>query len=141
MAAHYYSVIILYNISFFKNKFIYFIFGCIGSSLLGTGFLQFQQAGVLFIVVSGLLSTVASLCCGARALGTQASAVVARGLSSCGAQAQLLCSMWDLPGPRLEPVSPALAGGFLTTAPPVKSLYSISQTLSLALMHGPSADQ
>ena len=29
--------------------------------------------------------------------------------------------MWDLPGPGLEPVSPALAGGFLTTAPPRKS--------------------
>ena len=28
--------------------------------------------------------------------------------------------MWDLPGPGLEPVSPALAGGFLTTAPPGK---------------------
>ena len=26
--------------------------------------------------------------------------------------------MWDLPGPGLEPVSPALVGGFLTTAPP-----------------------
>ena len=30
--------------------------------------------------------------------------------------------MWDLPGPGLEPVSPALAGRFLTTAPPGKSL-------------------
>ena len=30
--------------------------------------------------------------------------------------------MWDLPGPGLEPVSPALAGGFLTTVPPGKSL-------------------
>ena len=29
--------------------------------------------------------------------------------------------MWDLPGPGLKPVSPALAGGFLTTAPPGKS--------------------
>ena len=28
--------------------------------------------------------------------------------------------MWDLPGPGPEPVSPALAGGFLTTAPPGK---------------------
>ena len=28
--------------------------------------------------------------------------------------------MWDLPGPGLDPVSPALAGGFLTTAPPGK---------------------
>ena len=25
--------------------------------------------------------------------------------------------MWDLPGPGLEPVSPALAGGFLPAAP------------------------
>ena len=30
--------------------------------------------------------------------------------------------MWDLPGPGLEPMSPALAGGFLTTVPPGKSL-------------------
>ena len=30
--------------------------------------------------------------------------------------------MWDLPGPRIEPVSPALAGRFLTTVPPGKSL-------------------
>ena len=29
--------------------------------------------------------------------------------------------MWDLPGPGIEPVSPALAGGFLTTVPPGKS--------------------
>ena len=29
--------------------------------------------------------------------------------------------MWDLPGPGHEPVSPSLAGGFLTTAPPGKS--------------------
>ena len=28
--------------------------------------------------------------------------------------------MCDLPGPGLEPVFPALAGGFLTTAPPGK---------------------
>ena len=28
--------------------------------------------------------------------------------------------MWDLPPPGLEPVSPALAGGFLTTVPPGK---------------------
>ena len=30
-------------------------------------------------------------------------------------------SMWDLPGPVIEPMSPALAGRFLTTAPPWKS--------------------
>ena len=43
------------------------------------------------------------------------------GFRSCGPRAQLLRSMWDLPRPGLEPVSPTLAGGFLTTAPPGKS--------------------
>ena len=33
--------------------------------------------------------------------------------------------MWDVPGPGLEPVSPALAGGFLTTGPPGKSWQHI----------------
>ena len=33
--------------------------------------------------------------------------------------------MWDLPGPGLGPVSPALAGGFLTTAPPGKPQVSL----------------
>ncbi|KAJ8794162.1 hypothetical protein J1605_003308 [Eschrichtius robustus] len=32
--------------------------------------------------------------------------------------------MWDLPGPGLEPMSPALAGRFSTTAPPGKSLQN-----------------
>ena len=35
-----------------------------------------------------------------------------------GAWAQLPRSMWDLPGPGFEPVSPSLAGRFLTTGPP-----------------------
>ena len=64
-------------------------------------------------------------CCGARALGSRASVIVTGGLSSCGSQAvehrlsscgaqvSLLRSMWDLPGPGLEPMSPALAGRIL----------------------------
>ena len=56
--------------------------------------------------------------CGLSSCGSQA---LERRLSSCGAQALLLCGMWDLPGPGLEPMCPALAGGFLTTAPPGKS--------------------
>ena len=71
-------------------------------------------------------------CCRAQALGARASVVVAHGLSrcgswalerrlsSCGAQTQFLGGMWDLPGPGLEPMSPAFAGRFLTTAPPGK---------------------
>ena len=48
-----------------------------------------------------------------------------RRLSSCGTRAQLLRDMWDLPGPGLEPVSPALAGGFSTIVPPGKPLGQI----------------
>ena len=46
-------------------------------------------------------------------------------LSSCGSRAQLLRGMWDLPRPGLEPVSPALASRFSTTAPPGKP-YTLS---------------
>ena len=35
--------------------------------------------------------------------------------------------MWDLPGPGLEPVSLALEGGFLTTAPPGKPPGGLEQ--------------
>ena len=88
--------------------------------------------GLLFVVVCGLLIAVAS-CCGARALGAWGSVAVARRLSSygsralerrlssCGARAYLLRGMCDIPGPGIEPMSPALAGGFLTTVPPGKS--------------------
>ena len=40
--------------------------------------------------------------------------------------------MWDLPGPGLEPVSPALASGFLTTAPPGKPHVYIYLNLNLS---------
>ena len=48
-----------------------------------------------------------------------------RRLSSCGSRAQLLRGMWDLPRPGLEPVSPALAGRFSTTAPLGKPKHGI----------------
>ena len=102
-------------------------------------FIYFRLCWV-FIVVCGLCLFTASggfSCCGARALGMWVSVVVALRLSSCslralehglssyGARAQLLRGMWDLPGPGLKPVSPALAGGFLTTAPPGKSRHRV----------------
>ena len=37
-----------------------------------------------------------------------------------GAQTELPCGMWDLPGPKTESVAPELAGRFLTTGPPGK---------------------
>ena len=39
--------------------------------------------------------------------------------------------MWDLPGPELEPVSPALAGGFLITEPPGKPLCLLLKSFSI----------
>ena len=130
-------------------KFIYlfnFIIGCVGSSPLCTGFLQLRRAGATL-----RCGARASHCSGlsrrgARAPGAWASVVVARGLSSCGsralecrlsscgARAQLLRGMWDLPRPGLEPMSPALAGGLLTTAPPGKPLSTcFNLSLSTAL--------
>ena len=40
------------------------------------------------------------------------------------AQAWLLRGMWDLLGPAIEFVSPALAGGFFTSEPPGKPAAS-----------------
>ena len=115
---------------FFFNKFIYlFIYG---SLLLHAGFLQLLRVGGYSSLRCAGFSLGGFSCCGARALGAWASVVVALRLSSCGsralerrlsisgAQAELLRGMWDLPGPGLKPVSPALAGRFLTTAPPWK---------------------
>ena len=44
--------------------------------------------------------------------------------------------MWDLPRPGIEPVSPALAGGFLTTRPPGKSAAPYYCTTCQELMLG-----
>ena len=72
------------------------------------------KRGPLFITVRGPLTIAASLVAEHR--------LQTRRLSSCGSRAQLLRGMWDLPRAGLEPVSPALAGRFSTTAPPGKPL-------------------
>ena len=96
-------------------KFIYlFIFGCVGSSFLCEGFLQLRQAGATPHrgpppLIAGPPPTAAA----EHRLQT-------RRLSSRGPRAQLLRSTWDPPRPGVEPVSPALAGGLSTTAPPGK---------------------
>ena len=72
------------------------------------------KRGPLFIVVHRPLTIAASLVAEHR--------LQTRSLSNCGSQAQLLRGMWDLPRPGLEPMSPALAGRFSTTAPPGKPL-------------------
>ena len=68
--------------------------------------------GPLFIAVHGPLTIAASLVVEHR--------LQTRRLSNCASWAHLLHGLWDLPRPGLEPVSPALAGRFSTTAPPGK---------------------
>ena len=112
---------------FFFYLFYLFIFGCVGSLLLCTGFLQLQRAGATTLRWGARASHCGGFsCCRARALECR--------LSSCGTRAQLLHGMQDLPGPGLEPVSPALAGGFITTAPPRRpSPSSLNQQFMSAI--------
>ena len=66
----------------FYRDFIYlfFIFGCIGSVLLCMGFLQLRRAGATLHCTAWTSRCSGFSCCGARALGTRASVVVAREL-------------------------------------------------------------
>ena len=86
-----------------------FFCDCVGSLLLHGLSLVAASGGYSAVAVHWLLIAVASRC-RAQALDHRP--------SSCGTQAWLLHSMWDLPRLGLEPMSPALAGGFFTTEPP-----------------------
>ena len=100
---------------FFKFLLIYFIYlflAVLGLRFCARAFYSCGKRGPLFIAVRGPLTIAASLVAEHR--------LRTRRLSSCGSRAQPLRGMWDLPRPGLEPVSPALAGGFSTTAPPGK---------------------
>ena len=61
-------------------------------------------------------------CCGAQALRHAGSAVATHQLSNTGPVVtvhRLSChSMWGLPGPEIELMSPTFAGGFFATEPP-----------------------
>ena len=62
-------------------------------------------------------------CCEAQDLGHVASVATDPGLYSTGSAVVVhgLSCLWDLPGPGIKSMAPALAGGFLSTAPPEKS--------------------
>ena len=98
-------------------KFIYLFLAVLGLRFCARAFSSCGKRGPLLIVVRGPLTIVASLVAEHR--------LQTRRLSSCGSRAQLLRGMWDLPRPELEPVSPALAGRFSTTAPPGKPQVNV----------------
>ena len=84
----------------------------LGLRFCARAFSSCGKRGPLFIVVHGPLTIAASRVAEHR--------LQTRRLSNCGSRAQLLRGTWDLPRPGFEPVSPALAGRFSTTAPPGK---------------------
>ena len=86
------------------------------------GFLQLRQAGPLFIAVRGPLFIAVRGPLTIAAPPVAGHRLQTRKLSSCGSRAQPLRGTWDPPRPGLEPVSPALADRFSTTAPPGKPL-------------------
>ena len=92
--------------------FIYLFMAVLGLRFCARAFSSCGEWGPLFIEVRGPLTIAASLVAEHR--------LQTRRLSSCGSRAQPLRGMWDLPRPGLEPVFPALAGRFSTTAPPGK---------------------
>ena len=126
------TIFILFYLFFKLFTYLYLFLAALGLRCCMHAFLQLLRAGATLHCSARASHRGGFSFCRAWALGAQASAVVVRGLSSCGtwalehrlsscgARAQLLRGMWDLPGPGLEPVSPAQAGGFLTTAPPEK---------------------
>ena len=89
---------------------------------------------ILFI----LFLTVLGLCCCVQAFSSCSMPSVSPrwvlSLHSTGCRAcrlQLLCSMWNLPGPEIEFVSPALA--FLTTGQPGKSATKVLMITSFSV--------
>ena len=94
----------------------------LGLRFCARAFSSCGKRGPLFIAVHGLLTIAASLVVEHR--------LQTRRLSNCGSRSQLLRDMWDLPRPGLEPVSPALAGIFSTTAPPGKPGSFVFETLA-----------
>ena len=96
----------------FIYLFIYLFLAVLGLRFCVRAFSSCGKRGPLFIAVHGPLTIAASFVADHR--------LQMRRLSSSGSRARLLCGMWALPRPGLEPVSPALAGGPPTTAPPGK---------------------
>ena len=84
----------------------------LGLRFCARAFSSCGEQGPLFIAVRGPFTIAASLVAKHR--------LQTRRLTNCGSWAQLLRGMWDLPRTGLEPVSPASAGRFSTTAPPGK---------------------
>ena len=105
------------SLVFLSFLMILFIFDCAGSLPLCLALLQ---RGLLLFAARGLsLPWLLSSCTGCRHVGSVVGLL----------WPYLLHSTWDLPRPRIEPMSPALEGRSLSTGPPGKS-HKVSSEFS-----------
>ena len=117
-----------FNFYLFIYLFIYLFLAVLSLRFCVRAFSSCGERGPLFIAVRRPLTIAASLVAEHR--------LQTRRLSSCGSRDQLLSGMWDPPRPGLQPVSPALAGRFSTTAPPGKPPEAhLSQPTASCLIH------
>ena len=129
--------------------FVYFWLCWVSVAACGLS-LVLESRGCSLVAACRLLTAVASLVAEHRLWGTQASVVSAcrlrscglwtlePRLGSCGTWAYLLQSIWDLLGPGIKPVSPALSGIFLSVVPPRKSPHHFSNnicSLCVSVLH------
>ena len=89
------------------------IFGCAGSLLLLGLFSRYEKRGLLSSCGVRASHCSGFSCCRAQALGhagfhSCSPWAPEHRLNSCGTRVKLLCSMWDLSGSSIEPMSPAL---------------------------------
>ena len=101
-ARNLYCITFRYNMYSFLNLFL---FGCFGSSLLPAGFLQVWWAEATYSSLwcmgfSWWLLSLQSTGSARAGFGSHGHRAPEHRLSSCGTQAQLFCSMWDLPRPQ-----------------------------------------
>ena len=129
-----YLQLISFHKSFFLKKNCFFSFDC---KLLYANFplvvvrgapLQLRYAGLSLWWLPLLLSMGSSYTA-ARQFSSCGPQDLERTLRSCGAQACLPCSMWNLPRPGIKRVSPAWADGFMIAGQPGKPFYKSFECL------------
>ena len=134
---HFHYIIFLFTLAYFLAKHIC-LFVCLfrlglhcyknfslvakngGYPLFAVHWLLIAMA--FLVVEHGLYGSWASVftACGPSSYGSWA---LEHKFSSCEARTYLFLGTWDLPGPRIEPMSPELAARFFTTEPPRKTQH------------------
>ena len=103
-------------------------------SCFAQAFSSCDEQGLLFIAVLGFFTEAASLAAEHRLEDARAHSWAQQlqltssreRLSRCSARAKLRRGMWNLPRSWIKPLSSALAGRFLLTVPPGKSIISFT---------------